>query len=183
VSVWTTDERNQDSAIGFLQLSPMNYRDLRDKNEVFSGVAAHVGIPLNIAVTSGEPQQVFGEIVSGNYFSVLGAKAAVGRTFGPDEDRNPGEQLVAVLGYGEWQKRFGGDPGVVWCRWQRPVSLPACCSASVRPTRHIHRRPRSARRGCTRGELSAGRVSKHLDTSGPRDLHRVPLPHDCRDTA
>jgi predicted permease len=113
VSVWTTDERNQNSAIGFLQLSPMNYRDLRDKNEVFSGLAAHVGIPLNIAVTNGEPQQVFGEIVSGNYFSVLGAKAAVGRTFSPDEDRNPGEQLVAVLGYGEWQKRFGGDPGVV----------------------------------------------------------------------
>ena len=62
------------------------------------------GIPLSISVNSGEPQQVFGEIVSGNYFSVLGAKPAIGRTFTPDEDQTPGDKLVAVLGYGEWQK-------------------------------------------------------------------------------
>src|SRR5947199_4290076 len=53
VSVWTTDERNQNSALGFLQVSPMNYRDLRAKNEVFAGVAAHTGIPLNISVSTG----------------------------------------------------------------------------------------------------------------------------------
>ena len=113
VSVWTTDERNQGGQLGFLQLSPMNFKDLREKNEVFNGLAAHQGIPLNIAVNGGEPQQVFGEIVTGNYFSVLGAKPAIGRTFTTDEDRNPGERLVAVLGYGEWQKRFGGDPSIV----------------------------------------------------------------------
>src|SRR5436309_2474774 len=109
VSVWTTDERNQNSALGFLQVSPLNYRDLRDKAEVFAGLAAHTGIPLNISVANGDPQQVFGEIVTGNFFSVLGAKPIVGRTFMADEDRNPGERLVVVLGYGEWQKRFGGD--------------------------------------------------------------------------
>src|SRR5262245_1297869 len=113
VSVWTTDERNQGDQLGFLQLSPMNYQDLRDKNEVFSGLAAHQGIPLNVAVNGGEPQQVFGEIATGNYFSLLGARPIVGRTFSADEDKNPGERLVAVLGYGEWQKRFGGDPSVV----------------------------------------------------------------------
>jgi len=113
VSVFTTDERNQNRALGFLQVSPLNYRDLRDKNEVFAGVAAHTGIPLNISIGTGDPQQVFGEIVTGNYFSVLGAKPIVGRTFAADEDRNPGERLVAVLGYGEWQKRFGADRGVV----------------------------------------------------------------------
>src|SRR4026209_644130 len=49
VSVWTTDERNQaaQAGFGFLQTSPMNFKDLRDKNEVFSGLTAHVGIPLN----------------------------------------------------------------------------------------------------------------------------------------
>jgi predicted permease len=113
VSVWTTDERNQGGALGFLQLSPMNYKDLRDKNEVFTGLAAHQGIPLNIAVNGGEPQQLFGEIATGNYFSLLGAKPVIGRTFTPDEDQHPGERLVAVLGYGEWQKRFGGDPSIV----------------------------------------------------------------------
>src|SRR5882672_1538856 len=113
VSVWTTDERNQGGQLGFLQLSPMNYKDLRDKNDVFTGLAAHQGIPLNIAVSGGEPQQVFGEIATENYFSLLGAKPVVGRTFTTDDDKNPGETLVAVLGYGEWQKRFGGDPSVV----------------------------------------------------------------------
>ena len=113
VSVWTTDERNQNSALGFLQVSPMNYKDLRDKNEVFSGLGAHAGLPLSVSSPNGEPQQVFGEIVTGNYFQVLGAKPAVGRTFGPEDDKTPGERLVAVLGYGEWQKRFGGDPSAV----------------------------------------------------------------------
>src|SRR5215510_763011 len=107
VSVWTTDERNQGDQLGFLQLSPANYRDLRDKNEVFSGLAAHQGIPLNISGGHGDPQQVFGEIASGNYFTVLGARPLLGRGFLPDEDARPGEKLVCVLGYGEWQTRFG----------------------------------------------------------------------------
>jgi len=113
VSVWTTDERNQGGQLGFLQLSPMNYKDLRDKNEVFTGLAAHQGIPLNVSVNGGEPQQVFGEIATGNYFSLLGAKPAIGRTLTTEDDQHPGERLVAVLGYGEWQTRFGGDPSIV----------------------------------------------------------------------
>src|SRR5256712_212118 len=43
----------------------------------------------------------------------IGANTTIGRTFTTDDDRNPGERLVAVLGYGEWQKRFGGEPSVV----------------------------------------------------------------------
>src|SRR4026208_854478 len=49
VSVGTTEERNSGpAALAFLQVSPLNYRDLRDKNDVFSGVAAHTGVALNI---------------------------------------------------------------------------------------------------------------------------------------
>jgi len=115
VSIWTTDERNQSNqaAFGFLQTSPMNFRDLRDKNEVFSGITGHVGMPLNITGGTGQPEQVFGELVTGNFFSVLGARPQVGRGFLPDEDQTPGAKLVAVLGYGEWQKRYGGDPTIV----------------------------------------------------------------------
>jgi putative ABC transport system permease protein len=115
VSVWTTDERNQaaQAGFGFLQTSPMNFKDLRDKNEVFSGLSAHVGIPLNITGGTGQPEQVFGEMVTGNYFSVLGARPLAGRGFLADEDQTPGAKLVAVLGYGEWQKRYGGDPSIV----------------------------------------------------------------------
>src|SRR6185295_8260563 len=113
VSVFTTDERNTGNGLGFLQTSPMNFGDLRAKNQVFSGVAAHVGLPLNITGGTGNPEQIFGEMVSGNFFSVLGARPLVGRGFLADEDAVPGEKLVAVLGYGEWQKRYGGDPGIV----------------------------------------------------------------------
>jgi predicted permease len=115
VSIWTTDERNQSNqaAFGFLQTSPLNFRDLRDKNEVFSGITGHVGVPLNITGGTGQPEQVFGELVTGNFFSVLGARPQVGRGFLPDEDQTPGAKLVAVLGYGEWQKRYGGDPSIV----------------------------------------------------------------------
>ena len=94
ISVFTTDERNQGGQLGFLQLSPMNYRDLRDKNDVFTGLAAHAGLPLNITGGTGNPEQVAGEIVTGNYFGVLGARPIVGRVFLPDEDKNPGEKLV-----------------------------------------------------------------------------------------
>ena len=97
VSVFTTDERNQGNGqLGFLQISPMNYKDLRDKNEVFAGLAAHTGIPLSISADNGEPQQVFGEIVTGNYFSVLGARPSIGRTLparrGPDARRQAGRR-------------------------------------------------------------------------------------------
>src|SRR5215216_4228314 len=61
VSVWTTDERNQNAAGfgGFLQISPMNFRDLREKNDVFSGLAGHFGVPLNITGGTGNPEQIF----------------------------------------------------------------------------------------------------------------------------
>jgi predicted permease len=115
VSIWTTDERNQSNqaGFGFLQTSPLNFRDLRDQNDVFSGITGHVGIPLNITGGTGQPEQVFGEMATGNYFSVLGARPQIGRGFLPDEDQTPGAKLVAVLGYGEWQKRYGGDPSIV----------------------------------------------------------------------
>src|SRR5262249_56142298 len=90
-----------------------NFRDIREKNEVFTDVTAYQGIPLNISGGTGEPQQVFGEIATGNYFNVLGARPLLGRGFLPDEDRNPGEKLVCVLARGQWQQRFGGDRSIV----------------------------------------------------------------------
>src|SRR6185437_5903933 len=59
VSVWTVDERNAgNGAFGFLQTSPLNFRDYRDRNDVFSGVAAHQGIPLSISGGTGDPQRI-----------------------------------------------------------------------------------------------------------------------------
>src|SRR5438093_2488223 len=113
VAVWTTDERNTGGFNSFLQTSALNYRDLRDKNDVFAGLAGHQGLALSISGGTGEPQQIFGELVTGDFFNVLGARPLLGRGFLADEDRVPGAKLVAVLSYNLWQRRFGGDASIL----------------------------------------------------------------------
>ena len=56
---------------------------------------------------------VLTSVVSGNYFSVLGVPACLGRTLTPEDDRPNAPRAVAVLGYSLWQQQFGGDPGVL----------------------------------------------------------------------
>ena len=60
-----------------------------------------------------EPEQVFGQLVSGSFFDLLGAPLAAGRGFGPEDDRDLGARPVTVLSYGLWQRRFGGRPDIV----------------------------------------------------------------------
>jgi predicted permease len=87
------------------------YRDFRDSKQ-FDGVLARAPITLAVA-WHGQTDRVPAEIVSGNYFDVLGAQAAIGRTLLPEDDRTPGAHPVAVLDYGYWKSRFGGDPTVL----------------------------------------------------------------------
>jgi predicted permease len=113
VAVYTSDQAN----IGGLgNLSPLSYpnlKDLRDRNEYLVGMAGY-SFPTPVSViTANAPQQAFAELVTGNYFSVLGVKAARGRVFGPDEDTKPGDAPIVVLSYGFWQRRLGGDPAAV----------------------------------------------------------------------
>ncbi len=71
-----------------------------------------------IAMRSGGGDRTLGEHdtpaawVSGNYFSILGVEMAAGRGFSPEEDRLESPAPVAVLSYGYWQRRFGGDPAL-----------------------------------------------------------------------
>ncbi|HEX8091373.1 MAG TPA: ABC transporter permease [Blastocatellia bacterium] len=88
-----------------------DYVDYRDRNEVFSGLAAYSGLSVSMA-TGDEAEAVSGAIVSGNYFDVLGVKFAQGRAFLPEEDQTPGERPVAVISYKLWQRRFSGDLGL-----------------------------------------------------------------------
>src|SRR6185503_18677687 len=60
-----------------------------------------------------EPERVNGELVSANYFSLLGVQAGRGRTFLPEEDRTPDTHRVAVVSQSLWQRRFGGSPALV----------------------------------------------------------------------
>jgi predicted permease len=87
------------------------YRLLRDSDEVLSGVlaAAHMSPSLD---AGGPPERVNGELVSGNYFDVLGVQPHVGRHFTQD-DEAAGANRVVVLGYGCWLRRFGGEPSVI----------------------------------------------------------------------
>ncbi len=89
-----------------------DYLDLRDQNEVFSDLIGH---SMAIATLSHESQSeiVVGEMVTGNYFEALGVRTARGRALAPGDDAKAGAPRVAVLGNGLWQRRFGGDPGVL----------------------------------------------------------------------
>jgi predicted permease len=109
VSIFTTDQKNP----GPLPVSHYNFLDYRDKTDVWEGVVAYNFAAVNLNRSTGEGRQLFAEVVTGNYFDVLGVKPLYGRTFLPDEDRTLGTHPVAVLGYGCWQRDFGGDPGIV----------------------------------------------------------------------
>jgi predicted permease len=115
VSIFTSDVKNP----GPLPTSHLNYIDYRDKNEGFSEMLAYTFVQVNYSGGSGESKQLFAEVVSGNYFDVLGVKATAGRTFLPDEDKTPGTHPVVVLSYASWKRDFGGDPELVG----RSVSL------------------------------------------------------------
>jgi predicted permease len=60
-----------------------------------------------------QTERVYGDLVSGNYFDVLGVHAAIGRTLTAEDDRTPGAHPVVVLSYRYWKRRFGADPGVL----------------------------------------------------------------------
>ena len=105
----TYDPRESDVNNSFSY--PM-YQDLRDKNEVFSGVLARGGAQMNVSY-EGRSDRIRGELVSGNYFEVLGVRPWLGRLFTQDDDRTPGAHPVAVLSYGFWERRFGKDLGIV----------------------------------------------------------------------
>jgi len=93
------------------------YEYLRDHNQFFQGLCAfrlgedRLSVSLQGA-RSGSTHKAAGHLVSGNYFSVLGVNAIIGRTLSPEDDR-PGARPSAVISYGYWKSEFGGDPSVV----------------------------------------------------------------------
>ena len=111
VMIQMTEMRNN-ALVTLGGTSRPNFEDLRDQNTVLSGAAltGFVGLALS---GNGEPEQIFAQMVSGNYFDVLGAPMAAGRAFLAEEDQRFGEHPVTVLAFGLWQRRFGGDPGIV----------------------------------------------------------------------
>ncbi|MEO6725679.1 MAG: ABC transporter permease [Blastocatellia bacterium] len=96
----------------FATFSYPNYRDMRDRNEVFAGLIAYRFAPLSIS-HDGVNERLWGYAVSGNYFQVLGVGAAQGRVITVDDDRLPGAHPVTVLSHTCWLQRFGSRPDIV----------------------------------------------------------------------
>ncbi|HVG21247.1 MAG TPA: ABC transporter permease [Blastocatellia bacterium] len=98
-------------------VSTPDFREWRDRNQVFELMAAYAPRNFNIS-GGGEPERVRGVVTSTDLFGLLGVNPAQGRTFRPEEEQF-GNHRVVVLSHGLWQRRFGADPGLVG----QPITL------------------------------------------------------------
>lgn len=88
-----------------------NYKDLHDRATLVEYVGQD-DLTLSIAVDA-SAERAWGGLVTGNFFEVMGVKAAAGRVFTSQDDVTPGGHPVVVLSYAYWQRRFAGDPAII----------------------------------------------------------------------
>jgi predicted permease len=100
-----------DGDVGVAFSYPM-YKDLRDHNPVFSGLLARFAIQASVS-GQGQTELAKGELVSGNYFEVLGVRPALGRVLTSQDETAAGANPETVLSYGYWERHFGRDPGIL----------------------------------------------------------------------
>jgi predicted permease len=91
--------------------SPGQYLDVKTQNGVFDETSISIGASFNLT-GQGTPEHVDGARISSSLFSLLGTNSMLGRVFRPEEDE-PGKPATVILGYGFWQRYFGGDQGVI----------------------------------------------------------------------
>jgi putative ABC transport system permease protein len=113
VMLWevTPEGRHQNTT------SRANFRSWREQSKSFEGMAAFSDQRLSLS-GDGNPEEVSVQLATPELFRVLGVGPILGRVI-TDEDERPGTPDVAVLSYGFWQRRFGGDPHVVG----KPITL------------------------------------------------------------
>ena len=98
----------------YLGMSYPDYVDLRDKSQSFEQLSAAQFTQVGFTAQKGAlPEMQFGELVSGNFFQVMGVEAAMGRTFRPDEDQVRGRDAVVVLGQDLWKNGLAADRDVI----------------------------------------------------------------------
>jgi putative ABC transport system permease protein len=88
------------------------YKDIRDRNSVFSGVIATDAVNIGVQWRN-QSEVVSGELVSGNYFEVLGVQPVAGRLFVNSDDQTLNANPVVVLSFAYWKRTFASDPHVV----------------------------------------------------------------------
>ena len=96
---------------GRWRASPANFFDWKKQNTVFEDVAAFGQSSMTLT-GAGEPEQLIGTRVSSGYFAVVGVEPFIGRSFAAEE-YEPGKGQVVILGHALWQRRFGGDAGLI----------------------------------------------------------------------
>jgi putative ABC transport system permease protein len=105
------DETALKRGVASMGVSFPNYLDWREQNRVFEDVAAYD--TSSLALTgNGEPEQLQGAVIAHGLFEILRVSPLMGRTFTEEEDR-PKNDTVIILSYGLWQRRFGGDTGII----------------------------------------------------------------------
>jgi predicted permease len=109
VEILTTSEAAPGDLLG---TSYLNFLDYRQASGVFSDLVLFRPLPLRLN-SGGRPEMVRGELVTANFFTVLGVKPMLGRAFLPEEDRRPGAAPVVVLSHSLWQRRFASDPEIL----------------------------------------------------------------------
>lgn len=109
VAIYLTAPNAGNNIEGF---SYPQWKDFRAQNTGLIDILGSTGLPLSMN-DGDKPEMLWGEIVTGNYFSGLGVHPVLGRGFLPDEDENPDEKPVCVLNYHFWQRYFHGDPEVI----------------------------------------------------------------------
>lgn len=97
---------------GMNAISYPMYRDFRDHNMVFSGMFCRFPIDTSLGY-GGRTERVTAELVSGNYFPVLGVRTVLGRAFTSNDDLFTGAHPLVMLSYSYWQNRFGSDASIV----------------------------------------------------------------------
>jgi predicted permease len=91
----------------------VHYERIRDANTVFSDVIGAAPARVRVSRDGSEPQPVYAEYVTGNFFSALGVEPALGRALRPQDDRIGSDAAVAVLSWSYWNGRFAADRSIV----------------------------------------------------------------------
>src|SRR6202158_3955014 len=107
-----SDESGAPGEEGAESFSYPMYTDLRDRNSVFTGLAAKDTFSATLTYR-GNTERTRADVVSGNYFETLGVPAAIGRPFEPADTVASGGNPVVMLSNGYWRSRFGADPGIL----------------------------------------------------------------------
>lgn len=111
VAVWETNEQPGAETNLRNEVAKGNFYDWRAQNQIFEQMAAITYANFNLIGVS-RPERIQGALVSFNFFQTLGAQPAIGRVFAAEEEKTDAPR-VAVISYGLWQRRFGGDPALI----------------------------------------------------------------------